>query len=392
MNNLNIFVSSTCYDLSQIRADLSDFIVNNGHTPILSEYNNFPVNPQLNTIDNCIKNVNENADILLLIVGNRYGSIINSGKSITNTEFLTAKQKGVPIFVFIDKKTLAALGFWKENKDGNFEKFVDTTKIFEFIEDLRNNTQIWTFEFERAQDIIAILKIQLSYLFKESLKIRNIYENQIEDYFKYNLSNQALRILVEKSDFYEYRFFAQTLIDEMLKKEHFKNDFKYDLLFEPKNYIFESSEILNWVIGRMSSLTNIVTSINTLFNVALREFFNEPGKPSDLNGLYYVAKHYSQFYESFIKWKLDINSSFIDDEYKYLKKTLSKLADKVILDTWSFAFEVYDEINKLPERVLMGEKEFTLNLSFMMEFDANDLNNFYQDLSIFRVQMGLPPD
>lgn len=392
MNKLNIFVSSTCYDLSQLRSDLSDFIIDIGHTPVLSEYNNFPVNPQLNTIDNCIKNVNENADILLLIVGNRYGSIISSGKSITNTEFLTAKQKGIPIFVFIDKKTLATLEFWKENKEGNFEKFVDNTQIFEFIEELRNNTQIWTFDFERAQDIVSILKVQLSYLFKESLKVRNIYENQIEDYFKYNLSNRALRILVEKSDFYEYRFFAQTLVDEILKKEHLKNDFKYDFLFEPKNYIFESGEIPNWITGRMNSLTNIVASINTLFNVALREFFNEPGKPSDLNGLYYVAKHYSQFYESFIRWKLDTNSSFIDDEYKYLKKSLSKLADKVILNTWVFAFEIFDEINKLPERILTGEKEITLNLSFIMEFDDKDLNDFYQDLSTFRVQMGLSPD
>ena len=77
MNNLNIFVSSTCYDLSQIRTDLSEFIASNGHLPVLSEFQNFPINPQKNTIENCINSVKENADVLLLIVGNRYGSLIN---------------------------------------------------------------------------------------------------------------------------------------------------------------------------------------------------------------------------------------------------------------------------------------------------------------------------
>ena len=134
MNQLNIFVSSTCYDLSQIREDLSDFIINNGHFSILSEHDKFPINPQKNTIENCINIVKENADILILIVGNRYGSLIETGKSITNTEFITAMHKGIPIFVFIDKKTLTAFSIWKENKNGDFSKFVDSTKIFEFIE------------------------------------------------------------------------------------------------------------------------------------------------------------------------------------------------------------------------------------------------------------------
>ncbi len=98
MQKLNIFISSTCYDLSQIRADLFDFITEIGHLPILSEYENFPINPSINTIDNCIEAVKKNADLFVLIVGNRYGSVIESGKSITNTEFLAAKKK---VFQFL---------------------------------------------------------------------------------------------------------------------------------------------------------------------------------------------------------------------------------------------------------------------------------------------------
>ena len=113
MNNLNIFVSSTCYDLSQIRTDISEFIINAGHNAILSEFENFPISPDLNTVENCIKIVKENADILVLIIGARYGNVSDNGKSITNNEFLVARQKGIPIFCFIDKHILSALSFWR---------------------------------------------------------------------------------------------------------------------------------------------------------------------------------------------------------------------------------------------------------------------------------------
>ncbi len=55
MNKLNIFVSSTCYDLSQLRTNIYDFIIDSGHNPILSEFNSFPVSPDLNAVENCIK-------------------------------------------------------------------------------------------------------------------------------------------------------------------------------------------------------------------------------------------------------------------------------------------------------------------------------------------------
>ena len=57
--NLNIFVSSTCYDLSQIRKDLRDFITGLGHNPILSEQNDFPIDPQIDNWENCINAVKD---------------------------------------------------------------------------------------------------------------------------------------------------------------------------------------------------------------------------------------------------------------------------------------------------------------------------------------------
>lgn len=41
-----IFVSSTCYDLKQIRRNIQEFIENDlGYEAILSEYDSFPIDP-----------------------------------------------------------------------------------------------------------------------------------------------------------------------------------------------------------------------------------------------------------------------------------------------------------------------------------------------------------
>ena len=75
MTGVNIFISSTCYDLSQVRQDLCDFISGLGHTPMMSEQNDFPIDPQLDNWENCINAVKKYADIFVLIFGNRYGSV-----------------------------------------------------------------------------------------------------------------------------------------------------------------------------------------------------------------------------------------------------------------------------------------------------------------------------
>lgn len=42
-----LFVSSTCYDLKQVRSDIRQFLEDLGLEPLLSEFDSFPINPDL---------------------------------------------------------------------------------------------------------------------------------------------------------------------------------------------------------------------------------------------------------------------------------------------------------------------------------------------------------
>ena len=72
MAGLNFFISSTCYDLEEVRNQLKNFINGLGHEAILSEHNDVLYDFNYHTHVSCVNEV-ENSDILILIVGNRFG-------------------------------------------------------------------------------------------------------------------------------------------------------------------------------------------------------------------------------------------------------------------------------------------------------------------------------
>lgn len=384
MKNTNIFVSSTCYDLSQIRTDIHDFIHNNGHTPILSELNNFPFNPFKKAVDSCIDVVMNDADIFVLIIGNRYGAQIETGKSITNIEFLTAKQKGIPIYIFIDKKIINILPVWRKNKDSDYTDIVDSTKIFEFVTEIRDDLNLWSFEFEKAQDIISTLKNQLSYLFKESLILSTKYKSKLDDLFVDNLSNEALRIYLEKQDLYESEFFIQTLVDEIKKKETLKNDYIYKIILESKHILSENEDVLKWIGQRYKIFRDLIDSLNKIMHKAYPDFYAEPGIPSDLKGLYYVSVTYARIFESIINWTIETLSASVNQECQALVEKLSNLSQNMIVNMWEFPFAHKETFDKLKIRIQNGETTIKHTSTLNINLDSialTEYNNEFQKFS-----------
>lgn len=60
-----------------------------GVQAMLSEFDSFPIDPCVGTFENRLNNVDNVADIFMLIIGTRYGFITDSGKSVTNDEVIT---------------------------------------------------------------------------------------------------------------------------------------------------------------------------------------------------------------------------------------------------------------------------------------------------------------
>lgn len=169
-----IFISSTFYDLRQIRAELDMFIESLGYEPIRNEEGDIPYGKDEALEEYCYKEI-KGIDILISIIGGRFGSESKRNtSSISQIELRTALKEGKQVYIFIDKNIIAEYETYLLNKDSETEvkyRYVNDIRIYKFIEEIRalsanNNIK----GFETASDITKYLKEQFAGLFQRFLE------------------------------------------------------------------------------------------------------------------------------------------------------------------------------------------------------------------------------
>lgn len=168
-----VFVSSTFYDLRQVRSDLEIFIKELGFDPVLNERGNIPYGKEDRLEEYCYKEIST-IDLFVSIIGGRLGcESQHESFSVSQMEFRTAFQLNKQVYIFIDKNVSAEYQTYllnKQNKDIKY-RFADSVRIYEFIESCEklpaNNT---IHAFETSGDIIRYLKEQWAGLFQQFLK------------------------------------------------------------------------------------------------------------------------------------------------------------------------------------------------------------------------------
>jgi hypothetical protein len=323
-----LFVSSTCYDLSQIRADLRDFASSLGFEPVLSELDSFPVNPSADTLANCIDAVKNRADIFVLVVGGRYGSISNSGLSITNLEYLEAVAKGVPIFVFVKQDILTLLPTWKANPTADFRHAVDTPKLFGFVESLRGTGQVWVFPFTYAQDIAAALRRQLSYLIGECLALRTrLYP---VDAAIQSLGPASLRAYMEKPIGWEYIVLAELMKERIHSHDSKRMDLELGISFGPIVHLKDRAEAMAWISHKFAEIQHAPEQVKNALNVGFEAAVGPKGTPGDIYRLVHLATRFADGYLAAIDWTLEFRRVAADASLKRLLALTSDLSTNMI--------------------------------------------------------------
>jgi hypothetical protein len=186
-----IFLSSTCYDLNEIRDNLYSFIDGLGYIPVFSDKNDVFYHPDLHSHESCIKEI-ENCQIFILVIGGRFGGnyVYDTNRSIVNAEYQTAKKLNLPIFTFIKREVHEDHRVFIRNKKEkpeyydkviypSIEKQETAEKLFDFIDEVRKsdkNNAYFTFEYSR--DIREILVKQFAGLFYDFLWKRQKEEDE----------------------------------------------------------------------------------------------------------------------------------------------------------------------------------------------------------------------
>lgn len=380
-----VFISSTCYDLKQIRTDIKDFFEGQlEYDILLSEYSTFPLDPNVGTLDNCLRVVNERADIFVLVVGCRYGSVTETGHSITNMEYLEAKAKGIPIYAFVDTKILNMLPLWRDNPNGNFTSTVDTPKLFEFVDSFRGNDGIWSFGFETAQNIISTLRAQLGYLFCDSLNIRQKAISKSFSKKVLSLDASCFQILLLRPFAWEHKFFGQVLRFKLMELSDHRRDFDYGFTFAPAKSIRTVDELFDYIHLKVSQLQKSIDNISILIYTTLPEALGAPGADGDPEHIIYAADKLAAIYSSIIDWSLDFNTIITDDDFNGLATSFSKMCEATLCDIERFSKDFIEMVRQIPDHMPENASQIslqiTLTLNDLLIGECNGLfGEFYWD-------------
>ncbi|MDP1803195.1 MAG: DUF4062 domain-containing protein [Bacteroidota bacterium] len=177
-----VFVSSTCYDLNEIRDSLYSFISSLNYVPVFSDKNDVFYHPDMHTHDSCIKEV-ETCQLFVLIIGGRFGGKyhLDTEKSIVNAEYAAARHLKIPIFTFIKREVYEDHRQFSHNKvqkpdlyDQFYYSAIDKQEhainIFDFVNEVRkNDINNAIFSFEYGREIKDILLKQFAGLFYDFL-------------------------------------------------------------------------------------------------------------------------------------------------------------------------------------------------------------------------------
>lgn len=174
MGNRKLFLSSTCYDLGDVRTLVEAWALRHGYEPLLSDRASFPVDPNIHRHDDCLANA-KRADLFVLVLGSRFGAPYYADQSISITwaEFRAASQSKVPMAIFIDKR------LWDERNQYRarpwwrrwwWPTFAKDPRLFAFVSEIQARPNgYWMEIFGVPQAIIDRLD-NLSVLFPVSLK------------------------------------------------------------------------------------------------------------------------------------------------------------------------------------------------------------------------------
>lgn len=198
-----VFVSSTVYDFSDLRSALKYWLEQLGYDVFLSEFNDFPNPPDVNSLEACLRAL-ETADYYVLFIGSRVGTLYDVVEkiSITRNEYRLAyklfQEKKIKLLLFVrhdlwnlrlDRKALekylsdneriskeldASLIASVVNHPSDFTN--DAENIFSFIDEITRDEELklatkgagdfpkgnWVYSFDNFGEVIQALRIQLN--------------------------------------------------------------------------------------------------------------------------------------------------------------------------------------------------------------------------------------
>lgn len=204
MGTKKIFVSSTVFDLIDIRAEVEEEIRKMNLLPVMSDsaLDGFELKTDSSSIESCLANVRD-SDYFVIILSKRYGPSLKDygydDLSATHLEYKEAVKNEIPILFYVRDKLSADHTVWKKNhsRPDMLLPWIDK-KEFQIFQLLNEHAKLkgkksnnWFQIFRNSVELRSILRKDLKIPFHQSILTSNIQNNRIPIFTaKIELSNK----------------------------------------------------------------------------------------------------------------------------------------------------------------------------------------------------------
>lgn len=352
-----VMISSTFYDLQQVRADLVSFLMGDlGWEPLVSELSSFPVDPDTDAVENCRRRVEREADILVLIIGGRYGFVDSqTSRSVTNIEYLAARAKGIPIYVFIKRNVAALLPVYGDNPDADFSSTVDDSRLLEFAAQVRNEDKVWTYEFDLANEIVQALRLQLAYLSSRGLALNQRFRDPMRAVYLELLSGQALRFALERPLGWEIKLFADALVTEIGKRRELRKRSDLGIAIGRFDQVLPG-RFESWLSQRTDELSALIKAFETVFNEELPIALGPQGSNGDPERLAFAARSVGSIYGEALEWSLRWRRTSYDPILRPVADAMTKAVADLVSKIEGIGPQLKETISEMDEAIAQGDQ------------------------------------
>jgi hypothetical protein len=277
-----------------------------------------------------------------LIVGGRYGSVSDTGKSITNIEYLQARAKGIPIYVFIQTSILNILPVWKRNPDAAFDNVVDSPLLFEFVSSLRDSGKVWTHGFDTAQDIVGALRTQWANMFVDMLALKAKIDDAGLPESLRDLRGPALRLVIERSYGWEAQLFGYVLSDGLKAVAAKRQDMTHGISFGLAKH-YDGLALCRYVADQFRVVVLIAQNLAAIIKKVMPDATGGPGQDGDPAKIVYAAQRMVDCYVAAVEWTTRWKTVEFDEDYRSLVEVCERYSLNMIdqIEAQSVEFLTY---------------------------------------------------
>jgi len=196
---------------------------------------------------------------------------------------------------------------------------------------------------------------------------------------KLGLSSKSIKLITEQPRLWEYRLFAQVMIDDIERvKKHLQQSQSTKVTTEVKISSFPS--LMEWMSKKNNELLEILNQLTELVNSNHDDAFGLPGTSGNVENLVGYSRKIVTYYFRTARWLQGVQNTFVAPHFEEIHQELVMLPRGIIDCIERFGPELIKQVDDITSSPPSGKLQ-VLSLTLKVELSTDRLSNALERLT-----------